>query len=80
MESSRRDLLIDMVVDRFIFKNNQITPSHCFTFVPKTGVGLPKKGVIFYCVSLTLLIFQASRRSGQMRYASLHYRPEQLLA
>jgi len=31
METSRRDLLIDMVVDSFIFKINQITP--CFTLI-----------------------------------------------
>jgi len=32
MESSRRDLFIDMVVDRFNFKNNQITlsPFHLY--------------------------------------------------
>jgi len=40
MESSRRDLFIDMV-DRFIFKNNQITLYPCFTFTTKIGVGLP---------------------------------------
>jgi len=34
MESSQRDLN-DMVVDTFIFKNNQITLSPCFTFIPK---------------------------------------------
>jgi len=49
MESSRRDLFIGMVVDRFIFKNNQITLSPCFTFIPKNSVGLPKIGVGFYC-------------------------------
>jgi len=27
MESSRRDLFIDMVLDKFILKNNQITLS-----------------------------------------------------
>jgi len=41
MESSRRDLFIDMVVDRFILKNNQITPSLYFNFIPKSGVVLP---------------------------------------
>jgi len=51
MESSRRDLFIDMVVDRFIFKNNQITLSPCFTFTPKTRTGLPETGVSFYCVA-----------------------------
>jgi len=43
MESSRRDLFIDMAVDRFIFKIKQISP--CFTFTPKTGMALPKIGV-----------------------------------
>jgi len=35
-------------VDRFIFKNNQITHAPCFTFVPKTGLGLPnlKQGLV----------------------------------
>jgi len=50
MESSRRNLLIDMVVNRFILKNNQTTLSPCFAFMPKTGVGLPKTGVGFCCV------------------------------
>jgi len=33
MKSSRRDLFIDMVVDRFIFKTNQITLSPCLNFI-----------------------------------------------
>jgi len=45
MESSRRDLFIDMIVDRFIFKNNQISLSLCYTYKPTTGVGLPKTAV-----------------------------------
>jgi len=49
MESSRRDLFIDMVVDRFIFKNNQITLSPCFAFIPRTGVRLPA-GVSFVLI------------------------------
>jgi len=48
MESSRRDHFIDMVVDRFICKSNQITLSPCSTFIPKTGVGLAKTGISFY--------------------------------
>jgi len=40
MESSWRDLFIDMVVDKFIFKNNQITLSLGLIFISKTGVGL----------------------------------------
>jgi len=46
IECSRRDLFIDMVVGRFIFKSNQITLSPCVTFIPTTGVG---KRVRFYC-------------------------------
>jgi len=47
MENSRRDLFIDMVVDRFISKNNQITLYRCITFISKTGVGLPGTGLVF---------------------------------
>jgi len=36
-----------MVVDWFILKNNQITLSLCFTFILKTGVGLPETGGYF---------------------------------
>ena len=49
MESSRRDLFIDIVVDRFIFKNSQITLFPCSAFIPTTGDRLPKTGVGFYC-------------------------------
>jgi len=49
MESSRRDLFIDVVVDRFIFKTKQITLSPCFTSMAKTGVELPKTWIRFYC-------------------------------
>jgi len=42
MKRSRRGLSIDMVIDRGIFKNNQITPFSCFTFMPK------KTAVSFY--------------------------------
>jgi len=47
MESSRQDLFIDVVVDRFIFKNNQVTFFPCFNVVPKTDVGQTKTGAIF---------------------------------
>ena len=46
MESSQRVHFIEMIVDRFILKNNQITLFPCFTFIPKTGEGL-KQGLIF---------------------------------
>jgi len=48
MEHSRRYFFIDMVVGKFILKNNQITLSPCFTLIPKTGVELPKTGVSFH--------------------------------
>jgi len=54
MESSRRDLIIDMIVDRFIFKNTVITLFPCFTFIPLTGLGLPKTEASFYCDLLRL--------------------------
>ena len=44
LESSGPDLFINMVVDRFIFKNNQITLSPSFSFIPVTDVGLPETG------------------------------------
>jgi len=43
-----------MVVDRLIFKNNQITLFPCFTFIPNAGVGLPKTDVGFYSVLLKM--------------------------
>jgi len=39
-------------VQRFIFTNNQITLSPCFTFLSKTGVGLNETGVSFHCVEI----------------------------
>ena len=52
MESTRRDLFIDMVASGFILKNYQITLVPCFPFIPKTSVGLPKTEVSFYSVWL----------------------------
>jgi len=46
MESSRRDFLIDVVDDMFIFKNDHITLSPCLHFTPKIGgAGIPNTGV-----------------------------------
>jgi len=36
MESSRRDLSIDVVVDGFILKNNHIKLFRWLNFIPKT--------------------------------------------
>ena len=38
-----------VVVGRPVFKNNPITLSPCFTFIPETGLGLSKKWATFYC-------------------------------
>jgi len=40
MKRSLRELSIDMIIQRCIFKYNQISLFPCFTFVPKTGMGL----------------------------------------
>jgi len=48
MESSQRDLFIDMVFDRFIFVVTKLRSPH-FTFIPKTDTGLSKTGVGFHC-------------------------------
>jgi len=42
MKRSRRELSIDKVIYRGIFKNNLVTVFPCFTFILKTGVN-------FYC-------------------------------
>jgi len=47
MESSRRDLSIDMVVDRFILKNNQITLSTCFASHLNHVQGYLKQDLVF---------------------------------
>jgi len=44
-----------MVADVFIFKNNQFTLFPCFTFIPKTGVGIPETGINFYRCMLILV-------------------------
>ena len=46
LESSRRDVVVDMIVDTFIFKNYQITLSYCFTFISKTGMRLSKTELV----------------------------------
>jgi len=78
MESSRRDLFIDMAVDRFIFKNNQITLYPCSTFMTKIGVGLPKPGVRFYCVRHetwnTHLKFSEGRESNSRSHGRWRWR------
>jgi len=55
IESSRRDLFINMIVNRFILKNGEITLCLCLTFIPLTGLVLPKTGCSFCCVPLSLL-------------------------
>jgi len=38
MKRSRRELSNDTAIHKVIFKNNQITPFSCLTFIPKTEV------------------------------------------
>jgi len=40
MKRSRRECSVHMVIDWFIFKNNQITLFTYFIFIPKTGMAL----------------------------------------
>jgi len=47
IESSGRDLFIDMVVQKFILKNNLMPLLSRFLFMPRTRTGLPKKWNIF---------------------------------
>jgi len=47
---SRQELTNDMDNDKAIFGNNQINALLLFTFMPKTGTGLPITVVSFYCV------------------------------
>jgi len=49
MKRFRRELSINIDVDCFVSKNNQITRFPCFTFIPKTGIGIPKKGISYSC-------------------------------
>jgi len=49
IESSRQDLSINrFLTSLHIFKTNHITIFPCFTFIPQTGLGLPKPKVSFY--------------------------------
>jgi len=43
IKNSRRDLFIDIVVDRFIFIDNQVSLLRCFTFISYT-MGLLERG------------------------------------
>jgi len=46
MENSKRDLFIDMVVDKFILKVTKLR--YPLFHLPKTGVGQPKSRVSFH--------------------------------
>jgi len=47
MKSSRQERSFKVVINRFIFINNPNALFSCFTFIPKTGMELPKTGIIF---------------------------------
>jgi len=47
MESSRRDFIIDMAVDRYIFKNNRTKLTPRFAFNLKPMWDYLKQGLVF---------------------------------
>ena len=47
LESSRRDLLNDVAEHRSILKTDEKTHYPRFSFVPKTGLEVPKMSVLF---------------------------------
>jgi len=57
MKISRRELLIDMVFDWVLKHPNDDPCCIHFTFIPKTGMGLPIVGIIFHC-KYDLIIFK----------------------
>jgi len=64
MESSRRDLLNNMVQHKPILKNNQNMQHPRFSFPPKTGVAFSKTGVLFLlcsCPDLQIALIQPLR-------------------
>jgi len=73
MKRSRRELSIDIVIQRGIFQNNQTTLFSSFTFILKTEV-------IFYCVSTPLVVLwvglgpRFTRHERALCFASLPLR------
>jgi len=55
MESSRRDLFIDVSEPKSLLKTDENTFYPRFSFMPKTGKAFPKTGVCFYCEKSRLL-------------------------
>jgi len=53
ISSSRRSPFNDMVVNKFVLKNNQIKLYPCFTFVIERRMGQPKTGFSFNLPNLT---------------------------
>jgi len=47
MKKCHREVAIGVIIERGVFKNKQII-FLCFTFIPKTGMRLPKTGISFY--------------------------------
>jgi len=48
IKSSPQNLSIQMVVYKFILKINLILLMSRFTFMPKTGMGIPKTGILTF--------------------------------
>jgi len=66
METSRRDLFIDVIFDRFTLNNNQITLSPCFTFIPKTWDYVRHRLVYTVLFQAKRLPFRVSPRVGMI--------------
>jgi len=65
IKRARREFSINMVNDRFIFQNNLIPVFSYFTFMPKTGKGLPKMCSNTVTRSLYLKKNQQEKTNGQ---------------
>jgi len=44
IETSHLEVSIHMVIHRDIFKDNQMRPFPCFTFIPETGISFSSEG------------------------------------
>jgi len=69
MKRSRRELSINMVIHRAIFKSNQITLflRPCFTFIPKTGVS-------FNCVRFNIISYYYNNIFSLIRFCVVLWR------
>jgi len=74
MERSCRELLNNLIINRFIFKYNQITLFPCVTFIPKIGMGLPKTGINFYSARRFFDLFTRKKNNKEKRNSNNPFR------